>query len=134
MKNCTIELENFAANVHCPNVATPDGPMEESKHFLFPDPSKNPTGDLLGTPQPEDSECFIGTFDVDVLSNAQIEIINSRKPSQHKESDEALKPQTGDLKPAGGLQNLLDSLKTFTVMVYEVMNNHMAKAVLAGGL
>jgi hypothetical protein len=73
-------------------------------------------------------------FDVDVLSNSQIECITPRKGSTHKEFEEAPQPQTDEPKPAGGLQNLMDSLKTFSVMIYEVLNNHMAKAVIAGGL
>jgi hypothetical protein len=73
-------------------------------------------------------------FDVDVLSNSQIEFITSRKASSHKEFEEVHQPKTNELEPAGGLQNLMDSLKTFSVMIYEVMDNNMAKAVIAGGL
>jgi hypothetical protein len=73
-------------------------------------------------------------FDVDVLSNSQIEFITPRQGSPHKEIEEAPQPQTDELKSAGGLQNLMDSFKTFLVIIYEVMNNHMAKVVIAGGL
>jgi hypothetical protein len=73
-------------------------------------------------------------FDVDVLSNSQIEFITSRKGSSDKEFEEVHQPQTNELEPVGGLQNMMDSLKTFSVMIYEVIDNHMAKAVIAGGL
>ena len=73
-------------------------------------------------------------YDVDILSNSQREILSPRLHSEHKVSQEISMTQSNDKKTSSRMENFIESLKTIGSMTYEVFNNHMAKAVVGGGI